>query len=630
MKVLTGSVAVKTLSGGGMEHLIEPPINGITQQQDLSTATAEDNTSSEKRWKGVVRRLRSGSSFVNRTSRSDTKKRLFGKPLSKVCSEEGSPPKAILEMLMLLRKHGPSTEGVFRKSCNNKKMLEVREQLDSGAEVQLEEQPVVLLVGLLKSFLKELPGSLLDMRLYDKWMSTLEQEDLQPRAEALQRVLDEMPRPNVYLLQHLLCVLHHIQEKSHTNMMDAHNLAVCIGPTLLCLEDTPLSEQPDRMKRVADLTEFLIEHWEILGDNIPNLLDTDDDSVSTQHHDSAYDSTDPDGDAEQAESSIGDTKHMYLLQEPSPPPSSKATFARRCSEPIIHLSADSHGLRGHARSHDDCSRVLTEQPLKKQTSDDAILNRRSAPSFLQSNMRCKPANQARDCSCSSIDSATSNQSEGSVFTNSPVASPTCPRRATSTPSNYEKPEDRKRSQSMKVLPRARSFNRISLKRADPQSESTFPCETLQEDLQSEDMLPKPRRPLSAIDVFKYIDSRLPCEPPTYEQAVQSTRPLPKHSAMTVQDAIRLDRRSRPSSVNYDWPTRAQFPARGGVDRCAEDLGSERVVVSMRGPERRAFRPRAMSECARAPCVPAGPSDDMLRRCSQPMFEEFSYAKESYV
>lgn len=53
-------------------------------------------------------------------------------------------------MLMLLRKKGPSTEGVFRKPCNNKNMRDIREQLNSGLEVDLEAQPVVLLVGLLK------------------------------------------------------------------------------------------------------------------------------------------------------------------------------------------------------------------------------------------------------------------------------------------------------------------------------------------------------------------------------------------------------------------------------------------------------------------------------------------------
>lgn len=60
------------------------------------------------------------------------------------------PPLWLQDMLMQLRKKGPSTEGVFRKTCNNKNMRDVREQLNSGLEVDLEAQPVLLLVGLLK------------------------------------------------------------------------------------------------------------------------------------------------------------------------------------------------------------------------------------------------------------------------------------------------------------------------------------------------------------------------------------------------------------------------------------------------------------------------------------------------
>lgn len=59
-------------------------------------------------------------------------------------------PPCLQDMLMQLRKKGPSTEGVFRKTCNNKNMRDVREQLNSGLEVDLEAQPVLLLVGLLK------------------------------------------------------------------------------------------------------------------------------------------------------------------------------------------------------------------------------------------------------------------------------------------------------------------------------------------------------------------------------------------------------------------------------------------------------------------------------------------------
>lgn len=53
-------------------------------------------------------------------------------------------------MLLLLRRKAPSTEGVFRKTCNNRNMRDIREQLNSGVEVDLEAQPVLLLVGLLK------------------------------------------------------------------------------------------------------------------------------------------------------------------------------------------------------------------------------------------------------------------------------------------------------------------------------------------------------------------------------------------------------------------------------------------------------------------------------------------------
>lgn len=65
------------------------------------------------------------------------------------------------------------------------------------------------------------------------------------------RVLDELPAANKFLLQHLLCVLHHILQSAHTNKMDAHNLAVCIGPTLLQLDGAPLSEQKDRIEKVG-------------------------------------------------------------------------------------------------------------------------------------------------------------------------------------------------------------------------------------------------------------------------------------------------------------------------------------------------------------------------------------------
>lgn len=377
------------------------------------------------------------------------------------------------------------------------------------------------------------------------------------------------------------------------------------------------------------------------------------DSISTQHHDSAYDSTDPDGDAEGADSASLTNGNGGSASSLSPPSFSAqwqpdSTFNRRCSEPIILLSSDLEGLCSHVRSHDDCSmkrRSFEEQPLKKQISDDSFLLKgrgraRSVLTFpkLTSSSNVDPLHRMKD-SCSSLESAASNQSEGSVFTSSPGGSPPCARRTNGTnqPSGAAAQQgvvrpisDKKRhSQSMrvatKVLLRTRSlgaFSRNSLK--DPknaQKEISFPCETLQEDSQSEtdpssEVLLK-LRPLSAIEVFRLVDSRLPCRPPPYEHAVQSTGLPPRYGSMTVHDA--MERRSRPSSVNYDCPPSCS------VSQCT-DCFNQMEQGDFRTVERRQpFRQRAMSES-----VSIRQHEAVLRRCSQPVFEEFSYAKESYI
>ncbi|XP_035534931.1 T cell activation RhoGTPase activating protein b [Morone saxatilis] len=658
MKVLSGSITTKTLTGGGMEQFIEFPLDGDVKiaAPAKHSNNQDDKQPNETKW-GLVRRIRKGSSFIKaRRSDTDTKTQLFGQSLCKICPDDCSLPKPVAEMLVLLRKKGPSTEGVFRKPCNSKNMRDIREQLNSGQEVDLEGQPVLLLVGLLKSFLKELPGSLLVSKLYDNWMRALDNEDAQQRALEMRKVVDMLPGANKLLLQHLVCVLHRILESADINKMDAHNLAVCIAPTLLQANDTPLDEQKERIEKVTELTQFMIEHCEILGDNIPNLLDTDEDSLSSQHHDSAYDSTDPDGDGEAGESASSTHGGSDSCSSLSPSFTdsfrSQPTFNRRCSEPIIHLSPHLKTLCNHARSHEDCSverRDFEEQPLKKQISDDSFLLRghgeaRPVLSFTKlissSNMDQLPYMTGKDCSCSSLESAASNQSEGSVFASSPVGSPTCPRRANTTNQlpgvakvhqDIAKPisDEKRRSQSMrvasKVLMRTRSlgtFSRGSLKK-DSQKENSFPCETLQEDSQSEadppaELLQKPR-PLSAIEVFKHVDSRLPRRPPPFEHAVQNVCPPPQYRSMTVHDAIELERRSRPSSVNYDFPPTCAVDQY--IDCFAQAAQDKASAVERRQP----YRQRAMSES-----VSAGHHEVVSRRCSQPVFEEFSYAKESYV
>lgn len=56
------------------------------------------------------------------------------------------------------------------------------------------------------------------------------------------RLIEHLPRANVFLLRYIFGVLHGIEMRSEENQMNAFNLAVCIAPSLLW---PPVSSTPD-------------------------------------------------------------------------------------------------------------------------------------------------------------------------------------------------------------------------------------------------------------------------------------------------------------------------------------------------------------------------------------------------
>ncbi|XP_041951369.1 T cell activation RhoGTPase activating protein b isoform X1 [Alosa sapidissima] len=729
MKVLSVNSMTKTLTGGGTEANMDAPSegNGKGSAQQRQLCNKEDAGKQPiGHGASLWMKLRRSSTLSGSAPRIDPNpSSLFGQPLSKICLEDGSLPTPITEIFQLLWRKAPATEGVFRKSGNSGGLKTIREQLNSGTGVDMDALPVTQLVGLLKSFLKELPGSLLVADRYDQWISAVEKEEEDEKLTEIKSVIQSIPEPNALLLRYLLCVLHHIRQNSDVNKMDARNLAVCIAPSLLHKTNgSPTQDmlvQPEEVKKVNGLTQFLIENCcSVFGEGVLTLLGDPDeeeladstDSMSSHQHDSAYDSTDPDADGDAREGSPVDRGTAHRCQagcaaghrvQCSMVASSSSdgiftpfssTLNRRCSEPAIFpssavVAACSRSLeQGLARSHDDCSADAQGdfQGLKKQTSDDSFLLTRRAERRLPSSssfgklggsltadlllLRASADRRASAaCSCSSscsLESAASNVSEGSVFTSSPLASPTALRRSHSTKhqaaaaaatassscrslsvsskasSKPDQPkaegEVKRRTQSLRVKGLGGLFHRVSMKHGEALKEPAFPCGPLQEDSQSEaetlegpngpaeEEPPRRQRPLSAIEVFQHVDSRLPSCPPSYQQALlNSAQPAPPQyrRAMTVQAARELGRKRRPISMNESL---LDFSSSCRVGHLSNCLPTRPELSDSTAPEpAQAFRARAMSES-----VSRSRQDTVARRCSQPVFEELTYAKESYV
>ncbi|XP_009088797.1 rho GTPase-activating protein 20-like isoform X2 [Serinus canaria] len=202
-----------------------------------------------------------------------TPRKLFGLSLSSVCPD-GILPKPIMDMLLLLYHEGPSTRGIFRRSANAKTCKELKEKLNSGDDVQVDGESVFVAAAVITDFLRNIPDSVLSSDMHGLWMEAVDTENRAHKIEVIKRLVNQLPEANLILLRHLFGVLHHIEQNSGVNQMNAFNLALCIAPNMLWLPSPTGPEEESRStKKVALLVQFLIENsGEIFGGDIASLF----------------------------------------------------------------------------------------------------------------------------------------------------------------------------------------------------------------------------------------------------------------------------------------------------------------------------------------------------------------------
>uniref|UniRef100_A0A8K9X361 Rho GTPase-activating protein 20 n=1 Tax=Oncorhynchus mykiss TaxID=8022 RepID=A0A8K9X361_ONCMY len=238
------------------------------------------------------------------TSLSPTPGRLFGRSLSSVCRPDHTLPKPVMDMLVFLYQEGPYTRGIFRRSAGAKACRELRDRLDNGTEDThtLTHESVFVTAAVFKDFLRNVPGSLLCVDLYEQWIGVMEREEEEEKWIAIHRLVHLLPSENLLLLRHVVAVLHCIQGNAEDNQMNAFNLSVCIAPSMLW---TPAPCSPrgegEATKKVCELVRLLIENCrKVLGDDVTSLFgafpqksnssDHGSDVSSFQMNDSSYDS----------------------------------------------------------------------------------------------------------------------------------------------------------------------------------------------------------------------------------------------------------------------------------------------------------------------------------------------------
>lgn len=265
-------------------------------------------------------------------------------------------------------------------------------------------------------------------------------------------------------------------------------------------------------------------------------------------------------------------------------------LTRRRSEPAIVFT---EGVRHLVLSRSQTEMDFYDKQLTKQISDDCIVFR--AGNSLGKGCCLPPKTGARKtskgsyCSSSSLESCFSSASESSIHS-SPIM-PSCSQRKALTrkhsyptrpsapaPNRSETPK--RRSQSMKSAHiRSRTvFGRSgSTKRA---------IERALRHSQTEPEPPNPNpepRFLSSKEIFQQVDSRIPSDPPSYQQAVEDNSHvvLSSRKSLTVHDVRCLSKKtcncSRSSSEEtLDSPSGNEhfdIPNRDSKESCDSMSGS---------------------------------------------------------
>ncbi|XP_067310607.1 T cell activation RhoGTPase activating protein a isoform X2 [Pseudorasbora parva] len=548
MKVLSGHAVPKSLTQNSMDLFIIPatavPMNtGLSlSQQTCAHLTSISHTGNlninQRRWRSMFRRVQKRN-MESHDASAHPKNKLFGRALSDICQKDGCPPKPIMDILTLLLRDGLRTEGVFRKACNARVMKDIKAKLNDGIEVDLKEQSPYLLADLIKDFLRHLPGSLLMVEKAKSWMTAMEKEDDVQKCAEIKMVINTLPEPNIQLLKHLIVLLYLISENAEENKMVPSNLATCVSPNLL------QTDNMEKMGEVTKLTEFLIN-------NCSKIFD----SYSSHHHDSAYDSNDTDADKgsfsdmDSIKSGVEEEaqKHSSTVE-----PWTTKLLTRRRSEPAIVFSK---GVQHLVLSRSQTEMDFHDKQLTKQISDDCIVFR-AGNSLGKSCLAHKTGARTTSkdssyCSSSSLESCFSSTSESSIHNSSPIM-PSCNQRKAllrkhsfptrqSAPAPNRSETPKRRSQSMKSAHvRSRTVFGRSGSTKQAIERALRHSQTLPEVLNPQ---PEPRR-LSSEEVFQQVDSRIPSNPPSYQQAVEhnSHVALSSRNSLTVHDARCLSQKT---------------------------------------------------------------------------------------
>ncbi|GLH06613.1 GTPase-activating protein CdGAPr [Gryllus bimaculatus] len=154
--------------------------------------------------------------------------------------------------------------GIYRVPGNTAAVSALTESVNKGFEATSLQDPrwndVNVISSLLKLFFRRLPNALLTSELYPLFIDADKAEDPNERILTIKKLVHELPEHHFETLRYLLFHLKKVVEHCDSNKMEARNLAIVFGPTLVRTSDDNMVTMVTDMSHQCRIVESLISH----------------------------------------------------------------------------------------------------------------------------------------------------------------------------------------------------------------------------------------------------------------------------------------------------------------------------------------------------------------------------------
>lgn len=164
---------------------------------------------------------------------------VFGVPLEEALdvAQICNLPAIVFRSIQYLEaKQADQEEGIYRLSGSSAVIKNLKDMFNNEGDVDLlasdEYWDPHAIAGLLKSFLRELPSSILTRELHLKFLAVIDFVDPQERIRELSQLIAALPLANYSLLRALTAHLILIVQNSNVNKMTMRNVGIVFSPTL--------------------------------------------------------------------------------------------------------------------------------------------------------------------------------------------------------------------------------------------------------------------------------------------------------------------------------------------------------------------------------------------------------------